>query len=322
MVSSPAVQTIPDPIVFPTGAPRPQRCAVAVGNFDGVHAGHAAIVARLRESAARHGVPAVVVTFDPHPATILRPDQAPVPLTTPARRADLLLALGLDLVWVQPTTAALMKVEAEAFYADVLRGRLGGVALVEGEDFRFGARRAGDVALLARICDRDQIDLDVVSPVTVDGSAVSSSRIRGLIESGRVAEANALSTAAYRLSGTVVHGAHRGAGLGFPTANLGEMATLVPGGGVYAARAQVDGEPYAAAVHIGPNATFGATAVSVEAHLIGFEGDCYGRVLDVDFLERLRDTRRFSSVDELKARLADDVASAARIAALHPLGTT
>ncbi len=316
--------SLAEPTVFPQAAGECAPCAVAVGNFDGVHVGHAAIVGRLRAAAARHGVSAVVLTFDPHPASILRPEQAPLPLTTPARRAELLLALGVNAVCVQPADAALMALEAEAFYAGVLRGRFAARAIVEGQDFRFGARRRGDVAMLATLCGRDGVELDVVPPVVIDGEAVSSSRIRTLVAAGRVAEAHTLMTAPYRLTGAVVVGARRGGTIGFPTANLAGIATLLPALGVYAAVAHVDGVAVPAAVHVGPNVTFGETSVSVEAHLIGFAGDLYGRPLDVDFLDRVRDTRRFSSVEDLKAQLADDVAAARRIvaAAASSPGTT
>jgi riboflavin kinase/FMN adenylyltransferase len=318
------VQPIADPIVFPPGVGVRGPCAVAVGNFDGVHLGHAAIVARLREAAGRHGVPAVVMTFDPHPASVLRPGEAPVPLTTPERRAELLVQLGVDAVCVQPADAALLAVEAEDFFARILRDRLQALATVEGQDFRFGKRRRGDVAMLARLCAAAGVSLEVVPPVVMDGEPVSSSRIRGLVAAGRIREARALSTADYRLTGTVVVGARRGATIGFPTANLADVATLLPALGVYAARVRVEGRQYAAAVHLGPNVTFGESRVSVEAHLVGFSGDLYGTSLDVDFLDRVRDTRRFASVEDLKAQLADDVATSVRIAAAAPFssGTT
>lgn len=289
-----------------------------MGNFDGVHLGHAAIVERLRAAAARLGVPAVAVTFDPHPASVLRPDAAPMPLTTPARRAELLLGLGLDAVHVQPADATLLAREAEAFYDEILVERLRVRAVVEGADFRFGARRRGDVALLASLCRRDGVELEVVPAVVVDGEPVSSSRLRSLIAAGAVAEANALATAPYRLTGTVITGARRGATLGFPTANLSGIATLLPAGGVYAGRVPLDGSWHAAAVHVGPNVSFGETVISVEVHLLGFSGDLYGTPLDVDLLGRVRDTRRFASVDELKAQLAADVAATKRIVADAP----
>jgi riboflavin kinase/FMN adenylyltransferase len=316
---------LPAPLVFgsPACTPPLARSAVAVGNFDGVHLGHAAIVRRLAAAARTLGVPAVALTFDPHPASLVRPGRAPSPLTTPARRAELLLALGIDAVLVQPTDAAFVALSAEDFFARILRGQLGGVAFVEGQDFRFGAGRAGDVERLARLAAAEGGTVEVVPAVSVAGETVSSSRLRALLTSGDVAAAAALATAAYRLTGTVEPGARRGAGLGFPTANLGSVATLVPAAGVYAARARVAGagmppEWFPAAVNIGTSPTFETTTPTVEAHLVGFSGDCYGRVLDVDFLARLRDTRRFASVDELKSQLAADVARAVAIASGQP----
>ena len=314
----PSPQPIAEPLAFPrAGGWSPVTgVALAVGNFDGVHLGHAEIVRRLRATADRLGVPAAVLTFDPHPATIVRPATAPAPLTTPARRAELLLALGLDAVLVQPVDRRFVALEAEAFYHDLLRDRLRARALVEGADFRFGRGRRGDVGLLAALAAADGVALEVVAPVAATGTPVSSSRVRELVAAGDIPAANALLTAAFRATGTVVHGAHRGAALGFPTANLAGIATLLPAAGVYAGRAVLpDGRVHAAAVHIGPNASFGETAVSVEAHLVGFAGDLYGSRLDVDFLARLRDTRRFDVIDDLVVQMRSDVEAAARIAA-------
>jgi riboflavin kinase/FMN adenylyltransferase len=240
-----------------------------------------------------------------------------VSLTTSARRAGLLLSLGLDAVLVQPVDIGLTSLPPETFYTEILRGRLGAIAFVEGQDFRFGAGRAGDVTLLAQLAKADGASLEVVEQVIVDGEPVSSSRLRRLIMAGEVAAAAALGIAPHRATGRVVVGARRGTGLGFPTANLAEIATLLPATGVYAASASIAGEPgrrsYAAAVHLGPAPTFGSAAATVEAHLIGFEGDLYDRVLDVDFLDRLRDTRRFASAEDLKSQLAADVARAAAV---------
>jgi riboflavin kinase/FMN adenylyltransferase len=315
---SPASVEIPPAVVHsgPRGAPPAEGPrALAVGNFDGVHRGHAVLVSRLREVAGALGMPAVIVTFDPHPARVVRPDAAPVPLTTITRRVELLLALGVDAVVVQPAEPRLLSLPAASFYRIILRERLRAAALVEGPDFRFGKDRAGDIATLARLSAAAGVRLEVVEPVEVGGEPVSSSRVRRLIAAGDVGGAGDLLTAAYRLTGRVVPGARRGASLGFPTANLAHIATVLPGPGVYAAwvtaadtlDASVVG--HAAAVHVGPNATFGETALSVEAHLVGFAGDLYGRTLHVDFLARLRDTRRFDSVEALCAQLAVDVAA-------------
>ena len=317
---NPAVPPFPPPTIFPpTGrwTPAARACVATVGNFDGVHVGHAAIVRRLVEMARRKGVPAVVVTFDPHPAQILRPDRVPPPLTTPARRAELLLALGVDAVFVQPVDAAVVAIAAEDFYGGLLRGRLAVQGLVEGADFHFGAGRRGTVTLLAELCRADGVELVTIEAVEHEGAAVSSSRLRRLIGAGCIAEANAILTAAYRCSGEVIRGAQRGRGLGFPTANLASLATLVPGPGVYACRATVadDARSWPAAVHVGPNVSFGETSLSVEAHLIGFDGDLYGSTLHVDFLDRLRETRRFESVADLTEQLARDVDRARAVAA-------
>lgn len=321
------MQPVAPPTVFSSAGrwtPSIPACVATVGNFDGVHVGHAAIVARLVAMGRRIGAPAVVLTFDPHPAAILRPGSAPPPLTTPARRAELLLALGVDAVLVQPVDERFVAVEAEDFYAGILRHRLAVRGLVEGADFHFGARRRGTIELLGRLCQADGVELEMVGPVEHAGAAVSSSRLRALVADGRLSETNALLTAPYRCRGRVVEGARRGRTLGFPTANLADIATLVPGDGVYACRVAVAGVSavWPAAVHVGPNVSFGETAVSVEAHLIGFEGDLYGRSLDVDFLERLRETRRFASVAELTAQLAGDVEAARLVAASAGVDST
>lgn len=300
-------------------------CAVSVGNFDGVHLGHAAIVARLLEAGRRLGLPTAALTFDPHPARILRPDVAPAALSTPDGRAGLLLDLGVDAVLVQPVDRAFLALPAAAFYTEVLRGAVGAVAIVEGPDFRFGADRKGDLELLGTLAAEEGVEVITVAPLEHGGEAVSSSRIRRLIAAGEIAAANDLLTAPYRVGGLVVHGQARGRKIGFPTANLEGIPTLLPASGVYAGLAHPSataaGEgggarsPCPAAIHIGPNVSFGATSVTVEVHCIGFDGDLYGQRLDVDFLTRLRDTRRFESIDDLKAQLATDVARAAAVAA-------
>jgi len=320
----------PIPVVVATSgrwSPAAAGCAVSVGNFDGVHLGHAAIVRRLCAVARRLDVPAVAFTFDPHPALVLRPEAAPGQLTTPVRRAALLRTLGVDAVVAQPVDRRFVSLSAEAFYDTVLRGQLRARAIVEGADFRFGAGRTGDVRLLETFSHRDGVAFEAVPALLADGLPVSSSRLRALILAGRVGEAAALMTAPYRLTGTVVAGASRGATIGFPTANLAAIATLLPAAGVYAARATLPGRPgdggattFPAAVHIGPNISFGETRISVEAHLVGFAGTLYGSPLDVDFLDRLRDTQRFDSVDALKSQLAMDVARALEVVRSAPDG--
>lgn len=281
--------------------------AVTVGNFDGVHRGHAHIVERLREQARRAGGPSVVFTFDPHPVRLLRPDRAPPPLTWTDRKAELLAALGVDVVLAYPTDEALLQLTAREFFDRILRELLGAQAFVEGTNFNFGRDRAGTIDVLRQFATAAGLALEAVEPITLAGDIVSSSRVRRLIAAGNIDEAGQLLTQPYRIRGLVTHGSARGAKLGFPTANLGAVDTLLPGPGVYAGRAIVGTQSWAAAVNIGPNPTFGEQQLKVEVHLIGYDGNLYGSPLEVDFLKRLRDVRTFANVDELKTQLQRDV---------------
>lgn len=289
---------------------RKDGCAVAVGNFDGVHIGHAAIIAQLLKVSDAFGLPSAAYTFDPHPSAIVRPNASPPPLTTSARRAYLLRLLGVDAVLVQPTDQNLVSLEANTFFENVLIGSVNARALVEGRDFRFGRGRSGDVALLGALCQRHGMSLEVIDPLLVDGQAVSSSRIRALVAAGNFVVANKLLTSPYRLTGHIVQGAQIGRTLGFPTANMKKVTTLIPAFGVYAAMACTERGQWPAAVHIGPNVSFGQSDLSIEVHLIGFSGDLYGTILDVDFLEKLRETQKFSSPALLSSQLSEDVKAA------------
>ncbi|MFO0926282.1 MAG: riboflavin kinase [Gemmataceae bacterium] len=223
-----------------------RRGAVAVGNFDGAHRGHAALIAETVRQARVVGGPAVAMTFDPHPLALLRPDRPPEMLTTAADRAACLLALGVDVVVTLVATPSLLELSAADFFARVLLGRLEARALVEGTNFGFGRQREGDVTLLARLCRAADIPLRVVPPVTIDGVEVSSSRIRAELRRGDVAAAARLLGRPYRLRGRVIEGQRRGRTIGYPTANLGDVTTLVPAGGVYAVVAQTtDGTSHA-----------------------------------------------------------------------------
>jgi riboflavin kinase/FMN adenylyltransferase len=289
--------------------PAAVRCgAVAVGNFDGVHRGHTALIARLRDIADEIGGPAVAVTFDPHPIALLAPARLQPPLTTIADRAELLQAAGADHVVVLRTTAELLRLEAGEFLDTMLGERLAAKAVVEGFNFRFGRHRAGDLALLSEWCHRRGVRFATVDRQTLDCAVISSSRVRTAMESGDVEAASTLLRRPYRLRGVVGVGAKRGRSLGFPTANIAELATLVPGDGVYAARVVLDdGAAWPAAVNVGPNPTFGESARKVEAHIIGFEGDLYGRPIAADFATRIRETRPFAGPEELVEQLRDDV---------------
>ena len=284
--------------------------AVAVGNFDGVHRGHAALVAELRTQAANAAMPAVVLTFDPHPRDLLRPDLATPPLTTAADRSRLLQEAGADHVLVLRTTRDLLKLTAKEFFDQVLQERLAARAFVEGASFGFGRDREGDIDTLADLCRTSGIPLTVVPPVVIDGAEASSSRVRNSLLKGDIDEAAKVLGRPYRLHGTTAVGSRRGRTLGFPTANLDPLRNLAPGNGVYAVRVYVGEETWPGAANVGPNPTFGEDARKVEAHLIGFHGDLYGRPLAVDFIRRLRDTRPFQGADDLVGQLRRDVEQA------------
>jgi riboflavin kinase/FMN adenylyltransferase len=291
-----------------------RRGAVSVGNFDGVHRGHAALIANLRSTAERVGGPAVAVTFDPHPIALLAPEKLKPPLTTLADRAELLHAAGADHVVVLRTTPELLRLEAREFLQSVVGERLEAHGIVEGFNFRFGRGREGDLHVIEDWSRRSNVLFMVVARQAVDCAVVSSSRVRTALEAGDVGAATRLLGRPYRLRGVVGSGAKRGKTLGFPTANLTEPATLVPGDGVYAVRVVLDdGSSWPGAANVGSNPTFSEQARKVEAHLIGFDGDVYGNPIAVDFVARLRDTRTFAGPADLVEQLRADVVQAGRI---------
>lgn len=281
--------------------------AVSIGNFDGVHRGHARIVETLRASAVKAGGPAIVFTFDPHPVRLLRPDAVPPPLTWADRKAELIEELGVDGMIVYPTDENLLALTPEEFFRAIVVEQLGARAMVEGPNFYFGKGRVGNIEVLRSLCEGSDVALEVVPPLTFGGDYVSSSRIRRLIEAGDVAAAAEMLTRPYCIRGMVTHGAGRGAKIGFPTANIDAIDTILPATGVYACVAIFGDERWPAAVNIGPNPTFGEDHLKVEAHVIGYSGSLYGRPLEVDFLARVRETRPFASVAELQQQLAADV---------------
>jgi riboflavin kinase / FMN adenylyltransferase len=288
-----------------------RRGAVTIGNFDGVHRAHARIVERVLDKARALGGPAVVFTFDPHPVRLLRPHEAPPPLTWTDRKAELLARLGADAVIAYPTDEELLQLDAAEFFERIVRQQLDARAIVEGPNFYFGRGRRGTIDVLRQLTASAGISLDVVEPLSVGDEFVSSSRVRRLLSAGDVDGARALLTEPYRIRGMVVHGAGRGKKLGFGTANLDAVDTLLPGPGVYAGRGFVNNVPWAAAINIGPNPTFGEQSMKVEVHLLDWDGSpMYGQPLEVDFLKRLRDIQRFTGVDALKQQLQHDLVAA------------
>ncbi len=291
--------------------------ALSIGNFDGVHLGHARLAERLAAMARQMDGPAVVLTFDPSPSRILHPEQAPALLGWTERKAQLLIELGVDAVLAYPTDRALLQLEAREFFDQIIRDRLQARAMVEGPNFFFGHNRSGTVDLLRQFCDQAAMRLDVVEPVRIEGQIVSSSRVRALIGSGAIDRAAQMLGRAYRIRGTVIRGAGRGAKLGYPTANIGQIVTLLPGEGIYACRARVKDAWWPAAVNVGPNPTFDEGTLKVEAYLLEFQGEIYDQPIELDFLARLRDIERFDSVDQLIEQMDRDVDATRQVVQQH-----
>lgn len=280
---------------------------VAMGNFDGVHRGHQAVLRGTVAQARARAALAVAVTFHPHPLAILAPQRAPLLLQTLEDRLALLGDAGLDAVVAVPFTRLLANVDAEAFVEDFLRGRLGCRELRVGADARFGRGRAGDVELLRRHAAAGAFVLDVARAVEVDGVRVSSSEVRRRVLAGDVAGARDLLGRPFSLCGEVVTGAARGRKMGFPTANVLPDVPIRPEPGIYAALGEVGGRTWPAAVHLGPVPTFGVLSPVVEAHLVGFQGDLVGARVRLHFLRRLRGIVSFPDMDALAAQIARDV---------------
>jgi len=288
--------------------------AVSIGFFDGVHLGHRAIVDRALDHAASHDLRSVVVTFDRHPLQIVRPDKVPPLLMTTARRARTLAHAGPDLVVVLPFDERLRMMPPEAFIAQVLRAALDARHVVVGHNFHFGHRAAGDVDLLTAVGARDGFTVDDVELLAVDGEPISSTRIRSALARGAVDEATRLLGRPFVIDGTVVHGDHRGRGLGYPTANLVvEDGVVLPAPGVYAGVLEhPDGRRLPAVTSIGTNPTFNGTNLRVESYVLDFDEDLYGLQVAVDVRRFLRGQQRFAGVDELIAAMDGDIRKARR----------
>lgn len=301
----------------------PAGSVISIGNFDGVHRGHQHLLARARAIKASISAPALaVVTFEPHPLTVLRPDKAPPRLTSPAMKRDLLEAQGVDAMVVLPPSEEVLNLSAEAFWR-LLRDEVRPSHLVEGSSFNFGKGRGGTIDKLRAWAAESDVRLEVVDAVKaplldLQVVPVSSSTVRFLLDGGRVRDAAICLGRPYALEGKVVSGAARGRELGVPTANLDCNAQLVPAEGVYAGRCTVDGRAWPAAVSIGTNPTFGANPRTVEAHLVGFSGDLYGRTLRVELLDWQREQRTFAGIEALKQWIAQDIALTVERSTIDP----
>jgi riboflavin kinase / FMN adenylyltransferase len=293
------------------------RSVVTIGVFDGVHRGHQEIIGHAVKRARELGVQSVVVTFDPHPSEVVRPGSHPPVLTEPARKAELIEQLGVDVLCVLPFTLEFSRLSAEAFVHDVLVAHLHAALIVVGENFRFGHRAAGDVDLLRRLGRTFGFAVEGAPLVADDSTVFSSTYIRSCVDAGDVTAAARALGRPHRVEGVVVRGDGRGRAIGFPTANLltGQYAA-VPADGVYAAwLVRGRGERLPAAVSIGTNPTFSGRERRVEAYVLDFDGDLYGERLALDFVIRLREMRTYTGVEPLVAQLHEDVAQTREVLA-------
>ncbi len=302
-----------------------ESAVITVGNFDGVHAGHQTIVQRARKMADARSAKVVALTFEPHPAALLRPDRQPPSLMTLEARKRALRAAGADEVEVLEPTRDLLALSPEDFVSH-LRESHHMVGIVEGHDFRFGKARAGDTDMLSELGKSQGFAVDIVPPIEKPLTdqivvTVSSSIVRWLVGRGRVADAACCLNRPYALEADVAHGEQRGRQIGVPTANLDAQQidrVLIPADGVYAGLATLpDGSVKPAAISVGVKPTFGRRQLTVEAHLLGHHGDLYGRRIELSFTRWLRDQMPFRSIDLLKAQLQRDIAE---VAGLHAAG--
>jgi len=292
----------------PVGWPAP---VVTIGNFDGVHRGHQALVAATVARAREAGGTAVVLTFEPHPAAVLTPDRSPAALNTLDQKEELLALLGVDRLALLAFDVEVAELSPELFAREVLQGALDARHVVVGESFRFGHRRQGDAGRLVALGKELGFSVQALPPVLEQGHPVSSSRVRDALVRGEVRAARALLGRPYFVDALVVRGDGRGRTIGVPTANLAPENEVLPAPGVYAGRCRLPGgEVRGAVINLGHRPTFGGGRLALEAHLIGFAGDVYGDLVRLSFHERLRDERRFPGKEALVAQVDEDVARA------------
>jgi riboflavin kinase / FMN adenylyltransferase len=300
---------------------RLKGAVMAMGNFDGVHRGHQTLLSTAKRIARKSQCG--VLTFDPHPARFFAPSLAPPMIMTLDVRLQTLASFGMDFTLVEQFNAALAALSPEAFVKDYLHTQLGVAHVVVGYDFAFGKGRKGTTSDLARLCADVGLGVEVVPPFAVEGLVCSSTKIREFILEGRVEGAERLLGRPFAVQGEVVKGAQRGRLLGYPTANIAAETELLPRPGIYAAFAQVpqDGKvvQVAAAVSVGTNPTFQTNGtISIEAYLLDFQADLYGKRLRIDFISRLRDEQRFDNVEALIAAIGNDVNQTRDILSKHP----
>ena len=290
---------------------------LALGNFDGFHLGHQAVVGRAIQRGFHERRPVIVATFDPHPVRFFKPEVPPFRLTTLDQRQSLFAHAGADAMLVFEFGAALASMDAEEFVAEVLAREIGAAAVITGDDFSFGKGRSGDVALLRDLGDRHGVAAEAVPQVVLDGERISSGRIREMLVAGEIGKATHMLSRDYAIEGVIQRGDARGRDLGYPTANIRLGDYQRPKYGIYAVRVRLEDErEHTGVASLGVRPTFQPPEELLEAHLFGFEGDLYGQIIEVALHGYIREERKFDDLEALKLQMREDEAAARRLLAL------
>ncbi|HZI88675.1 MAG TPA: bifunctional riboflavin kinase/FAD synthetase [Pyrinomonadaceae bacterium] len=293
---------------------RPElKTVVTMGNFDGIHLGHQALVGNAVAEAKQCRTKSVVFTFEPHPLKLLAPERAPRMIVNHQDKMDMLQALGVDAVIVQSFDHRFASIQAEDFVRRYLLERLNLSKIWLGRDLKFGRARQGDAEDLIRWGTELGFGVGIVEPILVQGKRISSSRIRQLIEQGRVDEVQPMLGRYHFISGRVVSGHRRGRNLGFPTANLASVTELLPGDGIYATILELQNHCWLSVSSVGRNPTFGEGSRTVEAFILDFAGDIYGEAVKLSFVQRIREERMFAQIEDLVTQMREDVQTARAI---------
>ncbi len=289
------------------------RTALTIGNFDGVHRGHQQVLRRLKLAAKKEDLPATVITFEPHPVQVLYPGKGLQMIHTYKQRADLLARYGVENLVTVEFTKEVAATTAEQWVVEVMIEKLRVETLIMGYDFSFGRGGDGDAKHLIQLGRKYGFSVEQVPALVIDGRPISSSRIRRLIAAGEMALVMNLLGRPFHVTGEVIKGDGRGRQLGIPTANIDHEAAMLPHVGIYGGVVVTDGEYCPAAINVGCNPTFDQTRLHIEAHILDFEGDLYGKNIEVHFLRRLRDERKYQSADQLVAAIKKDIDNARQL---------
>jgi riboflavin kinase / FMN adenylyltransferase len=296
------------------------QTVATMGNFDGIHLGHQALLRNTVEESTRLGCPSTVLTFEPHPLKVLAPERAPLLILSYDDKMALFQSLGVDIVIAQRFDREFASIAADEFIYRFLVNRLKIKKIWVGRDLRFGRDRKGGTDTLLRLAPGAGFEVGVLDPILLDGIRISSSRVRQLVEEGRVDEVRPMLGRYHFVSGRVVAGHHRGQKLGFPTANIASLTEVVPLNGIYATLIQLKNKQWLSVSSVGVNPTFGDGPRTVESFILGFEGDIYGERVKLSFVKRIRDEKRFVMVNDLVAQMHEDVKRAKAV--FNELGLT